>query len=235
MKKTQLFIHLIITVVLSALLVVAVMNVVDQYVDIRKSGQVNRMNRFKPRFVYLLKVATNQIEAEPKQIIRFIKYYELLLKNFPEQSGAYDYLGFCYYWIGDDDQAIANYQKALNRKPNSFWSAYNIGLIHYKNERYKEATEILKVALDIKLIDAFKVVRFSKVYQQVMRLIDVTDEQISTEITWGTYRALFYLGQSMKKLGNGEFSDRILDKSHSYLRANHIKLSEKDPIQLRIF
>jgi len=234
-KKLPFIGHFVITIVLSAILAAAILNMVDQYADIRKDGRVNRMNRFKPRFVYLLKAVTNQIEAEPKEIIRFIKYYELVLKNFPDQVGAYDYLGLCYYFIGDEDRAISNYQKALKWMPNSFWSAYNLGLIHYKNERYDEAAGYLKKALEIKLIDAFKVVRFSKVNLQVGHIINATDEQLSTEITRGTYRALFYLGHCMKRLGDEEFSVRILDKSRNYLRANHIKLSEKDPIELRIF
>lgn len=48
-----------------------------------------------------------------------IAYYQAVVNANPNNAGAYQGLGNCYYFKGDQATALSNYQKALNLNPNN--------------------------------------------------------------------------------------------------------------------
>jgi len=73
------------------------------------------------------------------------RYYSLANKILPRLNLTDDFLGFCYYHLGHDDQAIRAYQRALKKFPHHFWHHYNLGIIQARLKNYKKAAEHFKI------------------------------------------------------------------------------------------
>ena len=66
----------------------------------------------------------------------------------PEEPGVMDTLGWIYYKMGDNNQAIALLEKVISSVPNDPVFNYHFGMALYKSGRLDEAREKLKIAID---------------------------------------------------------------------------------------
>lgn len=72
-----------------------------------------------------------------------ILYYDSAVQLNPKDAQAYAYLGFCYYRLGEFDNAIAAYRKAVALKPEFYPWRKNLALIYDLVGRKKEAMNVL--------------------------------------------------------------------------------------------
>lgn len=124
---------------------------------------------------HLVGLSENFEKCDPIELRRYIHYYKFLAVSMPSRHEAYGMLGFCYYYLGKERQAVAFYQKAKALNKDYFWYYYNLGFISYKNGDYKQAEKFLKIALEKNAQAVIKTVFSSKVYVDILR--DVKDPE----------------------------------------------------------
>jgi tetratricopeptide (TPR) repeat protein len=73
-------------------------------------------------------------------------------------------LGIGYYYKGDFENALQNYEKAALLKPNFIEAYYNIGLVHYARKEHKKAISMYMKVLGISAFDARQ---FAQTYNDI--------------------------------------------------------------------
>ncbi len=76
-----------------------------------------------------------------------IKYYRKLIAMNDQVSYYYGNLAFCYYHLGEEERAMANYQKAVALEHNYYANYWDLGWIFFKQGRYEEAGQYIKNSL----------------------------------------------------------------------------------------
>ena len=90
------------------------------------------------------------------QLEQTVSLAENLAKKYPSALILYDILGAAYIGLGNANEAIASYQKALQLKPNHTDAYNNMGMVLYEQCRFNEAIESYRktVALEPSFADA---------------------------------------------------------------------------------
>ncbi len=97
----------------------------------------------------------------------YLDYYKKVIEYFPNNADAYAMMGFCYYYLGEFQNAISWYQKAVYLNPQFFWNYYNLGVLYFHQGQYARAVGEFKKALSLKWEGTVKIIYLSKVYQQI--------------------------------------------------------------------
>lgn len=86
------------------------------------------------------------------------KHFEFVLKEDPQNSGAYNGLGNIYYLRNDLDKAITHYKKAIQITPNYLFAHHDLAAAYYRKgkndtsvrrESYEKAIEEFRKALQL--------------------------------------------------------------------------------------
>jgi len=121
------------------------------------------LNRLRPEFIIHLSNFSNDHNYINKiELGGFAFYYKKVSDYMPKRADALGLLGFCSYYLGQTNESISSYQKAIEINPNFFWFHYNLGLIYFKEERFEQALESFKMALATKPQQAFEFIRTSR-------------------------------------------------------------------------
>ena len=143
-----------------------------------RKAQIRTVNYFMPgSYAALLDPAP---PLDPRVFDRYIIYYKIISAVIRGNADAYAMLGFCYSRMGRDDPAIRFLEKAIALKPQSFWIAYDLGVLYLKQGDYTKASRALTRAVHITPQTAFEAIYSSKVYVDILR-----DQRISPQIVAG--------------------------------------------------
>jgi tetratricopeptide (TPR) repeat protein len=131
-----------------ALLVTMGLAIVHAFENNYFKYKISAIERIVPESFNILFVWEAQGSVgRPDQVIPYINFYEQIVKYFPEQTDAWNMLGLCYYWAGQDVRAIQSLQKAISIDPHFFWSNYNVGMLSYQNGQLAEAIPYFENAI----------------------------------------------------------------------------------------
>jgi eukaryotic-like serine/threonine-protein kinase len=109
--------------------------------------QVNRTNPFYIHFLNCQGLALDGL----KEYDRAIKIFDRVIKISPEFFYAWLNRGEAYRKIGKDEEAIADFQKAITLDRNlSFVPLNNLGNLYFHEGKYSEALEAYKQAIQVK-------------------------------------------------------------------------------------
>ncbi|HOD11798.1 MAG TPA: tetratricopeptide repeat protein [Candidatus Omnitrophota bacterium] len=78
-----------------------------------------------------------------------IQYYQELIDTLGPFDHAYANQGFCYYYLGDLDRAIAMYDKAITINPNQYSYYWDQGMIYSQKKEFEKAIFLLQKAIDV--------------------------------------------------------------------------------------
>jgi len=131
------------------------------------------LNRLRPETFYYI---TDFIGLHPEygkiELEEYAFYYKAVVEYMPHRADALGLLGYCSYYLGQLNESISSYQRAIGINPDFFWFHYNLGVIYFKEGRYKEALESFKKALATKPQQAFEFIRFSRrIYLPIIQKI----------------------------------------------------------------
>lgn len=204
-------------------------NIPADYGRAAHKGRYARANRLLPDFQYLIGIPNNGQDIDRRQLSRFTKYYEFIASFNPEQSGAYDILGLCYYHLGLPEKAIKAYQKAAELNPHFFWSHYNLGMIYFWEGNFKLSSAEFRKALDVTPQETFAGMS-SKIYLQIMIANRLPPRALEAGLVSGYSMAEKYFQVSLK-------AEKILQnpqEAPSFINGR-LKTTQGQPIPLKIF
>ncbi len=189
--------------------------IVDQKkVEMGVKGRI--LNKMNPgSFDYLLNVAQDK-DVGKKKLEKYKRYYKLVTQSFPHIAEAYGMLGFCHYYLGEYKEAETAYKEAIKRNSHFFWFYHNLGVIYANKGYYKEAMQVLNLAMKAKPKYALKFIRSSQmIYIPIMRSkVKDPDYSIRLELQKGyqnCYNLLTLIKASIKKhaLEDGLANEKI--------------------------
>jgi len=127
------------------------------------------MNHSMPTFQYLAEFSNDKNLFDKKELIKYVKYFEKVAKYIPDYANAFNFLGYCYYYLGETDKAVQSYNKAIELDPSIIWFYYNLGLIHYREGRYSQASECLKNVVRVPMDPNYEFISGSREYRLLLR------------------------------------------------------------------
>ena len=125
------------------------------------------LNYLETPLDYLFLFSEGKEPFDQHKFHAYLDYYENLAAYIPDLAEAHGLLGFCYYHLGQKNQAIRAYQKAIESKSDFFWFHYNLGIIYFKEKNYKLAAESFKKAMVLNPKDTVVLMMNSKVYSGI--------------------------------------------------------------------
>lgn len=113
-----------------------------------------------------------------------IRLFKRLTQEFPDEVGLQQELAVTYVRSGNDEQALALYQKILQRDRNDFSALIGLGGIYRRLGKYEESVSVLEraLALDGNSVQTYYTLGFT--YKQMGRFDDALecfDQVISQE------------------------------------------------------
>ena len=143
-------------------------NVFIDFEKVQEKSRVKLLNDLMPDFGYLLSYQNQEAEFDQGWFNKYLNYYKKVDEFIPGQPDIYAMLAYCYYQLGDVDNAMAYYQKAAALFPQNFWFQYNLGVLYYKQGDYDRAVVALNAAVDAKPEPALKLTLESIIYEQII-------------------------------------------------------------------
>jgi len=172
-NKVFSFVKFVFTrVIILYLLFYAFSLVIVDYKKIHDRIIIRTLNDNMPTdFSYFLRLGegAGTIEVEKDQLARYSNYYEKVVKYIPKLPEAHGMLGFSYFYLGKEEEAIASIGKAAVLDSYFFWYQYNLGVIYYQKGDYKKAIQFFENAVSKKPEIALIIINRSSVYQRALR------------------------------------------------------------------
>lgn len=117
---------------------------IEGYIILRESGTAGAIRLFLAKCYYGNKQYKEAVNAYNEYFI-----YDSQGDDPWTHADAYNELGKSYEKIGDNYNAILNYQKAEKLKPDGYEYKYSIAFNYLGSKKYKEAIEYFKEAINL--------------------------------------------------------------------------------------
>jgi len=87
-----------------------------------------------------------------------VRYYKNFLSIFPDSAEAMATLGYCYYHLGQVNQAVRYYELSASQVKEHFGLLHNLGMLYAAQSRYADAVKVLEraVALPFASVRGFR-------------------------------------------------------------------------------
>jgi len=142
------------------------------YRDVVDKARVAALNRLMPSLDPMVVFITRGRPLKRESLNDYLMYYQAFNEIGPGRADVYGMMGFCYYYLGYDDKAIASYEQAAIFNPHFFWFYYNLATIYFKQGKYQKAIEYSQLAIDSDRETAVSFLNVSKPYADLVRLIE---------------------------------------------------------------
>jgi len=109
---------------------------------------LNRMNVLKD-VEYNLKESLDRNKAPQRDDLRWgLRYYQKLQRYARNNSIYYGNLGFCHYYLGEYDNAVRSYKKAIALEPRFYMYHYDLGFVYFRQGQVDKAQNAFLTALN---------------------------------------------------------------------------------------
>ena len=148
-------------------------------------ARVASLNRLMPSLDTMVDFIVRDKPLKKETLNDYLMYYQNFNAIAPGRADVYGMLGFCYYYLGQYEKAIANYEQATVFNPHFFWFYYNLTTIYFKQGKYQKAIEYSEMAIDSNRKTAVSFLNISKPYADLARLIENRYEVINNNYKIG--------------------------------------------------
>ncbi len=142
-------------------IVIGLMFLIDHH-----QAYLNRMNVLKDVEYHLQEFLDNDKPLDRDTLRWALRYYQGLQRYARDNSLYYGDLGFCYYYLGNDEAAIRSYQAAIDLEPRFYMYHYDLGLIYYHQGKAQKALDSFLTALNYINDSVTYFVQIVEVFQQ---------------------------------------------------------------------
>lgn len=113
---------------------------------IKAKAELRRVHLAMPSLVILARMQ-KEPDRIPLRLQEYADYFGAIPGYIENKDDAYAWQGYCYFLLGQPDQAYQSYQKAIRLNPRFFWHHHNQGIVFFKNREYTKAAAAFKNAL----------------------------------------------------------------------------------------
>jgi tetratricopeptide (TPR) repeat protein len=132
----------------------------------------------EPDYKYLLDMQRLGLVPHRHVLAEFEEYFKLVTDSYPDQSDAYGMLGYCQYYLGEEDKAIQSYVSAIKINPDFMADDYNLAVIYYGQGEYAKAILFAKKALEVSLsAQVQSIVASNRIYSLMIMQIPGNGQQ----------------------------------------------------------
>lgn len=138
-----------------------------------RTSRLRTLNRLMPSLTYLIKLEENSEKINKKELTKAVYYYEKINEYIPTLkfdallADSTAMLGYCYYHLGRQEEAISAYKKAIELNPSFIWFYHNLGIIYFKSRRYEDAADMFGKAVKTNPTVNAKIIVSSKIFNQI--------------------------------------------------------------------
>jgi Flp pilus assembly protein TadD len=106
---------------------------------------------------------------------RAFKMAKVATYHTPKRSAAWNTLGRAQLRLGQRQDAITSFEKAVELNDKSSYAKNNLGLALIYDKRFEEAIDVLEQAVELEPVEAFMWNNLGMAYEQVDRLEDARE------------------------------------------------------------
>lgn len=132
----------------SWVLYAVVLLILAKAIDHQQAG-VKTLNFLRDNAFYVNQFSEGVRPYDEKIFFKATTYYQTMTKIMPELPIVYGVLGYCHYYLGNIQNSIQNYKRALEEYPKLFGFHYNLGLIYYEKGMWQKAINYFKEAINV--------------------------------------------------------------------------------------
>jgi len=126
------------------------------------------LNHLMPDFGYLSDITKDPEKLQVEKLDKYKRYYEKVVAYTPENASGLSMLGFCYYNMGRQKEALSLYERAAKLHPMFFWFHYNLGVAYFNEGRYSQATDSFMKAINSRWEVTLAYMHSSVTYQRII-------------------------------------------------------------------
>ncbi len=198
-------------------------------------AKVVTLNYDIPPFNDLLVFAKDPQNANNQNLSQYVRYYRKVTGLFPSMGDAYHFLGYCYYYLGQYQEAILSYQKAIELSPNLFWSYYNLGLILFKAGQFENAAPFFLKAVSFRPKEIVNEMVTSAAFRQIMSEQNF-DFKMDSSLEKSYDNTYYLLAASLQASGQERQAQEVFNNIKGlYNKENTPSLKELANLNLGIF
>jgi len=184
---------------------------IRHYEEARFHARSQEINWLMPvSYRYLEEVQQNPDQIDKKKLKKYLRYYQKITQFYPDMADAFGMAGFCHYYLGQMDNSIRAYRKAIEINPHFFWFYYNLGNIYLKNEQNALALEMFQKALKTKPQAAWTFIRSSQMIY--VPIISNRFNEVSRDLKEGYERCYKFLMVTQAILNNSDLKESLNDQ-----------------------
>ncbi len=160
----------------------------------------------------------------------YTSYYEKVLEIYPDFPTVHTFLGYLYYYQGEEGLALKDFEEEVIANPDFFWAYYNMGVICFNQGQYQRAIKMFSQAQKTDFEKTLSMLYESKLYSDI--LAKPGSQKIFYEnLERAQIRSYLLIGLSLQRLGEINKSQRILSR----LSSRDLKVLEKKFFELHLF
>lgn len=202
--------------------------VIDEREQVKLKAAAITLNQIMPSFETLAKFIKNPQQGDKSSLGSYIDYYEKVVSYFPSMADAQGTLGYCYYYLNNNEEALQAFQKAVEINPHYFWYQYDVGLMEFKKEEYVKAIASLERALKVRLDFSLKAFFVSKVFQQIIQYEPDLKESLDDNLKGGLRNTARLLAMSYFYLGVKSYTEGRYEQALNLFKAS-LKINASYP------
>jgi tetratricopeptide (TPR) repeat protein len=184
----------------------------------------------------------------------FHTYYQKTVDLFPDNGAAHYLLGFCEYYMGNQDVAVTQFEKSVEADPYFFWSYYNLGVIYFQQGKLRKSVEIMTKALSLSNEITLAIINRDSLFHQIWHKVANPSEVLERNVEEGQKDAVLVMtasfikaggyAQALKIMGTFKLSDawhqelthKLLQKATTHQSTTEdIDQSILDQVSVRLF
>ncbi len=175
------------------------------FLDVHEQKKV-RLDQLRQRlsFEELLALEDTSVQVPKEQLIKYLGYYEDMIKNNGLSADAIAMRGFCYFHLGQKDKAKAAYQQAVDLNPRFFAFQYNLAVLDFQAGDYAQAFKGFQKALTTAASDNIIFLRKFKNFVYIIYKVQLKNSSLNDHIKKGYSLSAYFAGQCLEKLGKSQ-------------------------------
>lgn len=188
-----------------------VANIIKEHNSIQEKSKLLTLSYYATSFSYFANIINGTQEPDKDQMGGAIyTYYQMANQLLPDIDSAHYLLGYCEYYRGNLDEALAQYKRSIDLDPYFFWSYYNLGVIYFRQGDFLNSAEVLSRAFSLKNEITLGVLHQNPFYQQIWRYIDDPGPILESNLSEGQKDAALLLADCLVRAGAGPQALQII-------------------------
>ena len=189
-----------------------VVHIIREHHSVEKKAKLLTISYYYPDLSYFARIAIGPEQPNKGKLGGSVHdYYQIAADLLPDVDSAHFLLGFCEYYMGNSDEAIAQYEKSAGLDPYFFWSYYNLWVIYFKKGDFLKSTFVLNKALSLKSEITLGILHQNPFYQQIWRYIDDPAPILESNLSECQKDAALLLADCFVKAGWGPQALQIIN------------------------